>query len=79
MEPRPVVLVGHYAPDGRVERIDVVEAPALSLISPGMLAEMDPRYRDADDPDVLVLAPDVRYLVGAEYGFHGERLLHRIP
>lgn len=78
MQPEPVVLRSHYAADGSVESIEVLEAPSLSLISAQLLAEMDPQYRDADDPDVLVLAPGVRYRVGDEHGQHGERLLHRI-
>lgn len=73
--PEPVVLRSHYADDGSVERIEVLEAPELSLIAAEQLEEMDPKYRDGDE---LVFAPDVRYRVGAEHGDHGERLLHRV-
>lgn len=77
MQPEPIVLRGHYDATGAVERIEVVEAPALSLISPELLAVLVSRYREG--ADVLVFAPDVRYLLGDAYGEHGERLLHRLP
>ncbi len=75
MEPQPVVLRSHYDAAGTVERIEVLDAPALSMISAELLATMDPIYLAGN---ILVLAPDVRYLIGAECNDHGDRLLHRI-
>lgn len=78
MHPEPVVLRSHYARDGSVESIEVLEAPALSCITVELLDAMDPRWRHPEDPTVLVLAPDVRYRIGALVQEHGVRFLYRI-
>ena len=78
-QPAPVVFRSHFDSAGRFERLEVLEAPSLSLITPGLLDELAPRYRDEVDDDVLVFAPGVRYLLGEVHGSTGERLLHRLP
>jgi hypothetical protein len=76
MKIEPVVLRSHYDDAGNVERIEVVEAPLVSMISAELLATMDRRY--LQDDDVLVLSPTVRYRIGAAANDHGDRFLHRL-
>jgi len=77
VQPEPVVIRGSYdVATGEIVGMVVLSAPFLSIISKELLEEMDPKYRD---DDVITLTPEVRYLIGDEYGEHGDRLLHRLP
>lgn len=76
LRPAPVPLrVRHCAASGEVLGIEVLDAPAVSLITRELLDGLDPRYRDGDD---IVFTPDVRYRLGEECGLHGDLLLHRV-
>ena len=75
----PVVIRSHYA-DGQVERLEVLEAPPISIISVELLAQMSSKYLDPDDDQVVVLTPDVRYrLDGYVDVTERERWMVRVP
>lgn len=63
-------------PDGGV---DVLTTPALSAIHADLLAQLEPRWRDPTRPDVLVFAPNARYLVGPLQPRTATHLLRRLP
>lgn len=72
---------------GRVEPIElkrhdngavtVITRPPLSAITEEALAQVDPRFRDPDHPDVLVLDDRTRYLIGPP-ARSGTRILQRL-
>lgn len=67
-------IVVRRRPDGTLR---VLRAPALSAIAPATLDQLTAAFRP--DPDVLELAPGVRYRIGALHQRTGVYVLHRLP
>lgn len=82
-DPAPVDLIfkTDYDPDGAIRDVRLVnrQPPSLSAITPALLDELGPRWRDPDTPDVLVFRDDARYLIGAHTPDGRARYLHRLP
>jgi hypothetical protein len=52
--------------------------PQASAINVALLEQLDPRWRDPEDTDVLVFGPDCRYLICEYLSEHHSFALSRI-
>jgi hypothetical protein len=63
--------------DGHIHPVEPY--PQGTSISVEVLEQLDPKWRDRDDTDVLVFATDCRYLVCEYLPEHHAFALSRIP
>lgn len=74
----PLWIITGFTAGGNVESLEVHSAPPVSSITLDLLAQLDPRWRDPDDAEVLIFTPAVRYRIGRLTRDRTARLLHRI-